>query len=65
MIRKTKYEIKAEKFLKAVKEELSRDINDMINFLLFYKPKGNIDKAFHVIEVFAFWAMLTTLYIRY
>lgn len=58
-------EIKVEKFLKVVWKEIKLDTKNMFNWLLFYKPHGIADKMLHCIEVFVFWAILTTLYIKW
>jgi hypothetical protein len=60
-----KEELAARKFLNHFWRELSRDFRGMMNWLLFYKPQGKFDKTLHVFEVFLFWSLLTTLYIRW
>lgn len=40
-----------DKFYARCKKELKLNFNNMINFILFYKPKNKFDKVWHVCEM--------------
>ena len=46
-----------------VRKELTKDWTSMINWLLFYKPKGKVDKVFHIIEVVTVWLIIQLAYL--
>jgi hypothetical protein len=54
-------EIKVERFLELAWKELKIDSISMINWLLFYKPKDKMDKAWHIFEVILVWIGVSKL----
>lgn len=48
---KSKEEIAVERFLSNAWKEIKRDYKKMLSFMLFYKPKDNADKYWHLLEI--------------
>lgn len=49
-------------WLEKVRREICKDCVSMINWLLFYKPKGKVDKILHIIEVVLVWVLIQLAY---
>ena len=52
---------KIERFSELAWKELKIDGISMINWLLFYKPKDKMDKAWHIFEVILVWILVSKL----
>lgn len=55
---KPEIEVKLEKFFSKLGKEFRKDLADMFNFLLFYEPKGKLDKIIHIFEVICIYVVL-------